>query len=381
MQDVRELGGADALVEYMVTPKVVFCWVITRGGEVQWFRFDFTRDELRSSVAKLRDPMERLDFQRFNDSLAQRLYATLLEEPLRWVDAHVPAGRKADGLRLVIVPDDALYLLPFEILESADGRFLGERYITSYSPSATALMQLTTISKSAHWTSELLLVGDSLSGARPITVPSVHEFKADLNDSKEVDDLSQLFGASKNCVDVVTGACSDKKTLLARGLRKDLARYRYVHFSTHAFAYSRYPEPSLVLFSDSGDFSDALLSMSEIPALNLHAQLVTLSACQSALGQEQNPIPGEGIVGLTQAFFHAGAQSVVSSLWEAENSTTRRLMTAFYTQLRSSAANDRATALFLARKQVREQGGARNGISPYFWGAFVLYGAQRLTAQ
>jgi CHAT domain-containing protein/tetratricopeptide (TPR) repeat protein len=379
MQDVRGLGGADALIEYMVTPTAIYCWVITRNGDGEWFRFDCAREDLRSSVAKLRDPMERRDFQQFDDSLAKQLYATLLKGPLRWIDAHGPVGGTAAEPRLVIVPDDALYLLPFEILENVDGRFFGERYITSYSPSATAFAQLKTISQSAHWTSELLLVGDSLSPGQHITVPGVGEFKGSPGDSLEIDSLSELFGVGKNCLDVVTGACSDKKTLLARGLRMDLKGYRYVHFSTHAFAYSRFPEPSLIMFARPGEPGSALLSMSEIPALHLQSRLVTLSACQSALGQERNPIPGEGIVGLTQAFFYAGTQSVISSLWEVEGSSTLNLMKAFYTELRVGTANDPAIALFHARTQVSQKGGTQNRISPYFWGGFVIYGAQMPT--
>jgi CHAT domain-containing protein len=377
MQDVRDLGGADALVEYMVTQQEVYCWVITRSGESQWFRFNVTRNDLRSSVADLRDPMEQRD-QQFDHALSQSLYQTLLVEPLKWLAAHLPAGATANELRLAIVPDDALYLLPFEILENTDGQFLAESYITSYSPSATALEQLKTVSQSTHWTSKLLLVGDSLTDSKPLTVPGISRpFSSLKSDSVAINDLSSLFGESKDCVDVLTGACSGKKTLLARGQHNELKGYQYVHFTTHAFAYSRYPEPSLVLFPVSDNFQDALLSMSEIPALNLQAQLVTLSACQSALGQERDPIPGEGIVGLTQAFFYAGAQSVVSSLWEVEGVQTEKLMKTFYTQLQGSAANDRAKALFLARKEVREPFGPQNKLSPYLWGAFVLYGAQR----
>ena len=101
--------------------------------------------------------------------------------------------------------------------------------------------------------------------------------------------------------------------------------------------------------------------------LHLDADLVTLSACESALGQEAT---AEGLVGLTRAFQHAGARSVVSSLWAVTDRPTARFMESFYRRVQSGIDRDRA----LSAAQVES---LRAGVHPYHWSAFQLAGDWR----
>jgi CHAT domain-containing protein len=150
-----------------------------------------------------------------------------------------------------------------------------------------------------------------------------------------------------------------------------LGRYRIVHFATHAVLNSEHPELSGVVLSlvdERGAPQDGFLRVHDLHNVNIAAELVVLSACQTGLGQE---IRGEGLVGLTRGFMYAGAPRVMASLWKVEDAATAELMKRFYQgmfgeQRLSPAAALRAAQLALSR-------GTRWN-APYYWAAFVLQG-------
>ena len=110
---------------------------------------------------------------------------------------------------------------------------------------------------------------------------------------------------------------------------------------------------------------DGFLTLSEIYALKLNADLVTLSACKTGLGRR---IPGEGVIGLSRAFIDAGARAVIVSLWEVDDYSTALLMEEFYRLLEQNM--NKVAALASAKEYLRQKGYE----DPYFWAAFVLIG-------
>jgi len=150
----------------------------------------------------------------------------------------------------------------------------------------------------------------------------------------------------------------------------ELSKYRYVHFATHGYLDSERPDLSAVVLSlvdEQGNPQDGFLRAREIYNLNLPAELVVLSACQTGLGKE---IKGEGLVGLTRGFMYAGARRVVVSLWNVNDKATAELMQRFYRKMlkdkQSPAASLRAAQLEMWQQKQWQ--------SPYFWAAFVLQG-------
>ncbi|HKC86012.1 MAG TPA: tetratricopeptide repeat protein, partial [Blastocatellia bacterium] len=110
----------------------------------------------------------------------------------------------------------------------------------------------------------------------------------------------------------------------------NLAQYRYVHFATHGLLNPKHPELSgivLSLFNEQGAEQDGFLRASEVYNLNLPAELVVLSGCQTGLGKD---VRGEGLVGLTRGFMYAGAARVLVSLWEVDDEATSELMGRLY---------------------------------------------------
>jgi tetratricopeptide (TPR) repeat protein/CHAT domain-containing protein len=183
----------------------------------------------------------------------------------------------------------------------------------------------------------------------------------------EADQIAALAGRgqSKEAVDF------DASKTTANGA--DLSMYRYVHFATHGLIDSAHPELTglvLSMVNENGEPEDGFLAAREIYNFKLPAELVVLSACQTALGKEIN---GEGIVGLARAFMYAGAPRVIASLWKVDDAATAELMTKLYTGILKEGKRP-AAALRAAQLEMWKQ---KKYQAPYYWAAFELQGEWR----
>jgi CHAT domain-containing protein/Tfp pilus assembly protein PilF len=162
----------------------------------------------------------------------------------------------------------------------------------------------------------------------------------------------------------------DFRASRATALGADLANYRVVHLATHALLNSKHPELSGLVFSlvdEQGRPQNGFLDLEDIYNMNLPAELVVLSACETGLGKE---ISGEGMVGLTRGFMYAGASRVMASLWKIDDRATAELMRHFY---QAMVAQGMRPAAALRAAQLQMQRDKRWG-SPYFWAAFQIQG-------
>jgi CHAT domain-containing protein len=154
----------------------------------------------------------------------------------------------------------------------------------------------------------------------------------------------------------------------------ELGRYRRVHFATHGLLDDVHPELSgivLSLVDERGREQDGFLRLHDIYELDLGAELVVLSACQTGLGKE---VAGEGLLGLNRAFFYAGAPRVVSTLWKVDDRATAELMRRFYAEMLGPRRLPPSAALRSAQLAVA---GEMRWASPYYWAGFVLQGEWR----
>jgi CHAT domain-containing protein len=152
------------------------------------------------------------------------------------------------------------------------------------------------------------------------------------------------------------------------GFKRDAPGHRLVHLASHGVADDREPLYSkLVLAVDENGVDDGFLHAYEVSRMNLDCELVVLSACETALGALSG---GEGLLGLSRSFLHAGSSSIVASLWSVDEST-EEVMAEFYRHL----ADGKGNALRKAKLKVRQM--ERDGMSlahPFFWAPFVLIG-------
>jgi len=159
----------------------------------------------------------------------------------------------------------------------------------------------------------------------------------------------------------------------ATATNPNLSEYKIIHFATHGFANSDYPELSGIVMSlvdEKGNALNGFLRITDIFNLKLAADLVVLSACQTGMGQN---IQGEGLVGLTRGFMYAGAQRVVVSLWTVDDEGTATLMSSFYQGMLQKGLTP-AAALRAAQLEIWKQ---EKWSSPYYWAAFTLQGEWR----
>jgi CHAT domain-containing protein/Tfp pilus assembly protein PilF len=153
----------------------------------------------------------------------------------------------------------------------------------------------------------------------------------------------------------------------------ELSQYRYVHFATHSLVDSVHPELTAIvlsLVSRDGNPQNGFLRAHEIYNLNLPADIVVLSACETALGKD---VKGEGLIGLTRGFMYAGAARVVASLWSVRDESTAQLMLSFY---RGMIKERKRPAEALRAAQIKMLRSGRWS-APHYWAPFVLQGEWR----
>jgi CHAT domain-containing protein/Flp pilus assembly protein TadD len=155
---------------------------------------------------------------------------------------------------------------------------------------------------------------------------------------------------------------------------KELKQYRFILFATHGFADPINPEKSGIILSQIDKQGKPnirrILHLGDIFNLDLGADLVVLSACETGLGKD---VQGEGLVGLTRGLMYAGTKTAVVSLWQVNDTATSELMPQFYTAMLQQKASP-TTALREAQLKLWQQENWRN---PYYWAAFTLQGEWR----
>jgi CHAT domain-containing protein len=159
----------------------------------------------------------------------------------------------------------------------------------------------------------------------------------------------------------------------ATALGENLGQYRILHFATHGLLNSQHPELSGLVFSlidERGRPQDGFLRLHDIYNLKLNADLVVLSACQTALGKE---VRGEGLIGLTRGFMYAGAPRVIASLWRVDDRATAELMKRFY-QGMFKAGLSPAAALRAAQVSMLNE---KRWTAPHYWSGFTSQGEWR----
>jgi len=162
----------------------------------------------------------------------------------------------------------------------------------------------------------------------------------------------------------------DFEASLETAISPELAQYQIIHFASHTLLNSDHPELSGILLSlvdQQGRPRDGFLQARQIFNLKLNADMVVLSACQTALGKE---VRGEGLIGLSRAFMYAGAPRVVASLWRVPDSATAELMRRFY---RAMFVDSLPPAAALRKSQLALQRESRWS-APYYWAGFTLQG-------
>ncbi|HUF27867.1 MAG TPA: CHAT domain-containing protein [Gemmatimonadaceae bacterium] len=336
----RRLGADEALIEYLVSDSGSVAFVVQRDS-LAVVDLEISRRDLARLAAFARGTVESP--RPGSDSLWRG--------PFRRLHRHLIAPIEATGLlagtsRLVLVPHAELHYLPFAAL-LGDRGLLVEQYEITTTPSATVWLALG--DRPAQSTGAGVLA----VAPRPDALPGSR---------REVQAVARLAGADAQ---VLIGGRATEAAFLGTAPGK-----RILHLATYGVLNKHNPLFSFVEFAPDGG-QDGRLEVHEVFGLELAADLVVLSACQTGLGSGRlADVPtGDDWVGLTRAFLHAGAANVVSTLWAVEDQATAALMEEFYKE--HAAGSDPGRALARAQRAVLRVPGAAH---PFHWAGVVVVG-------
>lgn len=323
----------------------------------------------------------RAERVRAADADAERLAARLSKVLL------APLSRAlADKKRLLFIADGALHYVPLAMLPlpTGGGRVI-DRWEVSSVPSLTVLEALRARPRRAVTRGVAALADpvfdaddprlrgelEPVSTSTPTVIASL-----DLTRDGSMH-LARLVHTRAEAQAIVAQVPAGERALWldteatrARALSDELGRRRIVHLATHGVIDAQHPEKSGLVFSRvdaRGQPVEAILSLADVYGLRWSSELVTLSGCETALGEE---VRGEGLMGLTRGFLHAGARRVLASLWKVNDRATAELMTRTY---RATLGEGRAPAAALAAAQ-RGLAADPRYAAPYYWAAFQVHG-------
>jgi CHAT domain-containing protein/Tfp pilus assembly protein PilF len=336
----RELPSGKALVEYVVADRQLAVFVITHNG-LHAKLVPVRAADLQSKVELLRGLIRQPgsdEWQKPAESLRRLLVAPLED-----------AGWLRGVNELSVIPHAILHYLPFAALVRQSGqspRFLVEDYVLSYLPTAGALP----MRPHAELTSEHLIA----------LAPSRSQLRFAAGEARAV---AGIFG--RNGIAVIGRDATETS------FKRTAGDYDVIHFATHGFFNKANPLFSGVELEKDSE-NDGRLEVYEILGLHLKAHLVTLSACETAMGSGYfTEIPaGDEFVGLTRAFLSAGASTVAATLWEVNDSSTAQLMRSFYGNIMQRTPSQ---ALAVAQRAMLHADPAHR--HPYYWSAFVVVGS------
>jgi CHAT domain-containing protein len=369
-----------AFVEYWVGSGNTYAWAISR-GQLTWYRLA-PSDQVERVARNLHEAMRayataparnRLD-------LSAELYR-LAVAPLMPV--------LSGASKLTIVPDGPLHYVPFLALRDAsatDKPYLAQNFGIAFAP-ALRLMSPRVAPRPAAWgQSRMLLVADPVYGADDPRLQRTVRTRADeasrLNDilrmrggvdpaklerlvssARESERIRALPGLGP--VDLLEGFDATRASVLAH----DLAGYRFIHIASHGIIDSEIPQLSALIlgaWDRNGRVTDQYVRAGDFMARTFDAEVVVLSACDTALGRE---FSGEGLVGLRYAALARGARSVVGSLWPVSDAIAADLMTDMY---RNITADGQPVEVALS-VAIRSALVRTPSLDPALWGPFAVY--------
>jgi CHAT domain-containing protein len=314
----------DAIVEFAVGDNALHVFVVTRKG-VQVFTTAIAREDVAAFAG------------RFARELSQRNLAFRRTAHDLWLLLLEPASAQLRGRkRICIIPDQELWRVPFHALIGPDDRYVGDDAAIFYAPSIAVLREIMRQPRRND---------DSLLAVANASMPEA---------LSEVTQLGALYGRRAH---VEIGARE-------QSVKTEAPRYGILHFATHGVFDDDAPLSSHLVFAP-GNGDDGRLHASEMLSLHLNAQLVVLSACETAAGR---PAPGEGMIGMSWSLFVAGCPTMVASEWKVESASTTEMMVAFHRNVlvQHMTASEALRAAQLDVRQRYEH--------PFYWASFVVLG-------
>jgi CHAT domain-containing protein len=373
----QHLAKKDAvLIEYALGVQMHYVFVVTK-DTLQLIPLTIDPNLDQQNTASLRkvltDYRYLIDHEKEADSLfidaSRYFYDTYLAAALEQIET---------GRHLIIIPDRHLAHLPFETfmahrppkaLQYNQYPFLLKNYPISYNYSATTMLnQQNKRTKNRRENKGILAFAASYP-------PSKYKSNLQSRGSSETirEYLSPLPGALKEVEMMrrtLPGTFFSGPDANEHNFKENIQQYKIIHLAMHGLLDNKHPILSSLIFTETpSEEEDNFLKAYEIAQMNIDAELVVLSACETGYGRF---LQGEGVMSLAHSFSYAGASSVLMSLWQVNDYSTSKIMSNYYQNI--SAGSTKEASLRLAKLDYLEQ--CSNNITqlPAFWAAFVQTG-------
>lgn len=328
-----------AVLEYWVSDYELTVWMISHKEAIS-YRSVISDKELNASVERARNAIESNDIEKSEKEL-KTLYNYLIA-PVE--------GKLASFSKLIIIPNQSLHFIPFQALQNKDGRFLVEDFSISYAPSASVFI----LCSDRMVKSGSRFMGMALSDVEVGSNPGLPGTE---------DELKKILPLFPDNISAFGTQCTESFA------RKNAGTCNFLHFATHGSYNYRQPLYSYLLFPPDEE-NDGHLNVFEVFEMDLNCRLVTLSACETGLG---NISRGDELTGLSRAFLFAGSPAVIVSLWSVADYPTALLMLNFYRYLKDHTMQD---ALTMAQRDV-----IKEYPQPGYWAPFILIGNGNLSTE
>jgi len=368
--EIRELlDDGTVLLEYKLGDERSFVWTVTK-------------DKVSVHILPAREKIES----------AARAYYAAVSSPNKAVQSNAsqhqttldnmllgPVSASIGKNRIAIVGDGVLQFLPF----SAMPRAAANEVITL--PSAGVLAELRedakprtqSVKNAIVFADPIFEAADSRLKTKLSSTEKPASLARILRDVVPGQELPRLISSRQEARDIQTLLTSNSSTVkldfdasLDGVVNTDLRRYRYIHFATHGLLNTKEPRFSGLVFSlfdVNGKPKPGFMQLEDIYDLKLDADLVVLSACQTALGKD---VRGEGLIGLTRGFMYAGSKQVLASLWKVDDAATAEFMRRFYRAM----ITDKLPSVAALKRTQSEMKAIPRFKAPFYWAGFTLQG-------
>lgn len=374
----RALDEDTMLVEIALGDERSFVWTVTTtSSDVQELP---ARREIEGVARRVYDALTARNQRQTETPAARATRLAVAKKDFARASAELSAMLRLDRphpkKRLLVVAEGALQYVPFAALPGKSGRPLVVDHEIVSMPSVSALLTLRhEVEQRAPAPGVVAVLAD------PVFSKSDPRVGGPSLVSHQRDALARL-PLTRDEAESILRLAQGKERVAALGFDASLdavtggalGHYRYVHFATHGIVDSTRPELSAIVLSlvdEHGEPRNGYLRLHDIYNLRLPADLVVLSACQTALGKEMR---AEGLLGLTRGFMYAGAARVVASLWKIDDRATAELMKRFYARMLGPERQPPAAALRAAQIEMAR---SARWTDPYHWAAFTLQGEWR----
>jgi len=366
--EVEPISPADAkallrqgtvALEYVVADTAVFLFVASPGRQ-DWlhaYRIPISREKLARRVEAFRNQLAKRDLGFRTE--ASGLYKLLLGPAVALL---------RDATQVIVVPDGVLWDLPFQALLAANGSYLLDQYSLLYAPSLSALKAMNEIKQRRRQSpaaKQLLAMGNPIwdkdTQARVSAIFRGHEYGNLPHAETEVQRIASIYGSGRSEVYIRDQARESR-------FKNNAPYAKVVHLATHGVLNDASPLYShLLLAAEEDPGEDGLLEAWELLQMQLNAELVVLSACDTARGRFA---AGEGVIGLSWALLVGGVPTTLLSQWQVEADSTNDLMVAFHQQ-RTAGLSD-AEAVRAAALRIRRRAQTAH---PFYWAGFIVVGS------